>query len=79
MNELIKTQKSIRILSLFYRMYRGGEGIDKAEEAKRFHVTERSIQRDIDDIRAFFDEEKVNGRESKVVKYDKRKNKYLVV
>ena len=32
-----------------------GKTINKSEEAKKFGVDERSVQRDIDDIRAFLD------------------------
>ena len=47
-----KQNKNARILSLYTRLC-DGKLINKSEEAKRFGVDERSIQRDIDDIRAF--------------------------
>ena len=47
--------KNYRILDMYVRFCEG-KVINKAEEARRFNVDERSIQRDIDDIRAFLDE-----------------------
>ena len=48
----------------------------KAEEAARFGVNERSIQRDLDDIRAYYAEEPELNRE---LKYDRAKKGYLLV
>ena len=50
-----KQSKNIRILDLYRRLCEG-RVISKAEESARFGVDERSIQRDIDDIRAYFSE-----------------------
>lgn len=47
--------KMIRLLSLFERLAKG-ETIRKAEEAARFGVDMKSIQRDIDDLREYFQE-----------------------
>lgn len=47
-----KWGKNSRVLDLYVRLCEG-KIINKEEEAKRFQVDERSIQRDIDDIRAF--------------------------
>ena len=52
-----KSSKNNRILSLYVSLCEG-KAINKSEEAKRFNVDERSIQRDIDDIRAFLDEQR---------------------
>lgn len=38
-----------------------GKTVNKAEEAPRFGVDERSIQSDIDDIREFLDECSMSG------------------
>lgn len=48
-----------RILQLYTRLLKG-EVINKAKEAAAANVTERSIQRDLDDLRAFFDEQAAN-------------------
>ena len=49
-------QKDDRILSLYSRLQKG-DVIRKREEAQRFGVTEKSIQRDIDTLRAFLESE----------------------
>ena len=48
--------KSDRELSIYSRLM-NGRTINKAEEADRFHVSEKSIQRDIENIRAFLDKQ----------------------
>ena len=52
-------QKNERILSLYTRLQRG-EVLHKAEEAHRFRVNEKSIQRDIESLRNFLEEEHNN-------------------
>lgn len=47
--------KTLRLLSMFERLAKG-EVISKAVEAKSFGVDEKSIQRDIDDLRNFYQE-----------------------
>lgn len=47
-----KSSKNIRTLKMYARLCEG-KIINKSEEAKKYGVDERSIQRDIDDIRAF--------------------------
>lgn len=49
-----KSAKNSRTLDLYVRLNEG-KLINKSEEALRFGVDERSIQRDIDDIRAFLE------------------------
>ena len=39
-----------RVLGIYSKLM-NGEIVNKAEEAQKYHVNERSIQRDIDDIR----------------------------
>ncbi len=46
--------------------------LQKTEEAQRFHVNEKSIQRDIESLRAFLDNEHSN----QTVVYDKRRGGY---
>ena len=64
-------QKDERILSLYTRLQRG-EVLRKAEEAHRFCVNEKSIQRDIESLRAFLEEE----RNNQTIVYDKRLGGY---
>ena len=69
------TQKTKRILSIYTRLM-NGDVINKQEEADRFQVTARSVQRDIDDIRAFLSEPDENGGVTYSVVYDRAKNGY---
>ena len=64
-------QKNERILSLYTRLQRG-EVLHKAEEAHRFRVNEKSIQRDIESLRNFLEEEHNN----QTIIYDKRLGGY---
>ncbi len=45
-----------RVLGIYTKLINGGV-VKKSEEAARYNVNERSIQRDIDDIRSFMDQE----------------------
>ena len=74
-----KHSKNSRTLDIYARLCEG-KIINKAEEAKKFEVDERSIQRDIDDIRAFLDERKVSDfAEQRSVVYDRMKKGYVLV
>ena len=52
--------KTSRVLSIFQRLT-NGEVIRKSIEVERFSVNEKSIQRDIEDIRNFLAEGKKDG------------------
>ena len=60
-------QKAHRIVSLFSRFI-CGETIRKVTEAKRFNVTEKTIQRDIDTIREYFTSE-CNAGENREIRW----------
>ena len=64
-----------RILSIYTRLM-GGAVINKREEADRFNVAERSIQRDFDAIRNYLAEMQVNGAATNTIIYDRSKNGY---
>lgn len=55
-----------RILSIFKRLSHG-EVIRKSEEADRFHVTAKSIQRDFESIRSYLDEPENEGSGCKLI------------
>lgn len=71
-----KHSKNHRILDLYRRLC-DGRVIRKQEEAQRFGVDERSIQRDIDDIRAFFSEQAQDG-DSREVVYDRARRGFVL-
>lgn len=68
-------KKTERILQL-YRMLYEGKAITKSDLAARFDVNEKTIQRDIEDIRAFLDN-KSGGKETLL--YDRSSNRYRIV
>ena len=68
-------KKVERIINIYNRIT-NGEVINKAEEAARFSVNERSIQRDLEDIRAYFADNQETKRE---LIYDRTKKGYLLV
>ena len=73
-----KQSKNARVLDLYERLC-AGKVINKAEESRRFGVDERSIQRDIDDIRAFLDERAVaDAGDTRWVIYDRQKKGFLM-
>ena len=73
----MKETKNIRSLDMYVRLCEG-KTISKSVEALRFNVDERSIQRDIDDIRAFIDERRMSG-DSITIEYDRSKKGFIMV
>lgn len=70
---LDKQAKNQRILSIYVRLCEG-KTIHKAAEAEYFGVDARSIQRDIDDIRAFLgDRQTKKGTDNRNIVYDRIK------
>ena len=68
-------KKVERVIALYQRIA-AGEVINKSEEALRFGVNERTIQRDIDDIRSYYAN---NPDSSKELVYDRRKKGYMLM
>lgn len=64
--ENIKSDKIKRILGIYTKLIHG-HVVNKVEEAQNYHVNERSIQRDIDDIRGYF-EDSVTNENQKLVR-----------
>ena len=73
--ECFVDKKVGRIISLYNRVV-DGEVLVKADEAARYGVNEKSIQRDINDIRAYFSNDPESNRE---LVYDRRKKGYVLV
>lgn len=55
------TLKTDRILNIYSRLV-NGDTLRKKELAQQFHVTERSVQRDMESLRCFFTEPGVAAR-----------------
>lgn len=69
--------KGFRLLSIYERLNKG-EAIEKAQLAESFGVTQKTIQRDIDDLRAYLVETHMAENEV-AIKYDKVRNVYYLV
>lgn len=75
---LDKQAKNQRILSIYARLCEG-RTIRKADEAEVFGVDTRSIQRDIDDIRAFLDDRQASdGTDDRKIIYDRVKKGFVL-
>ncbi len=68
-------KKVERIISLYNQVV-DGKMLVKADEAARFGVNERSIQRDIEDLRAYFANDPESDRQ---LIYDRSKKGYVLV
>ena len=64
-----------RVLGIYSKLM-NGEIVNKAKEAQRYHVNERSIQRDIDDIRNFMEQAVADSGVVNEVIYDRREQGY---
>lgn len=72
--EAFSEAKSARLLIIFSRLT-SGETVSKAELAQQYHVSERSIQRDMESLRCFFADQGL----SQDVVYDHRLHGYRLV
>ena len=64
-----------RVLTIYTKLL-GGYTVNKAEEAQSFGINERTIQRDIDDIRNFFELDMENTGVVNSVIYDRMQKGY---
>ncbi|MCF2647410.1 helix-turn-helix transcriptional regulator [Niallia circulans] len=69
--------KGFRLLSIYERLNKG-EILEKVQLAGYFGVTQKTIQRDIDDLRVYLAETYFSESET-TIKYDKVKNGYYLV
>lgn len=74
----MSSPKSNRVLEL-YRAFLSGKVVKKHEMALLYNVNERSIQRDIDTIRAFFSEQLRESGMSQSIEYDHNAHGYRLV
>lgn len=77
-NEMAKKSKYDRVLSI-YSMLDSGKKLSKQSLASDFGVNERTIQRDIDDIRAFLTNNTLNINYGKAIIFDRAKKCYRMV
>ena len=72
-----KSSKNNRTLDMYIRLCEG-KVINKAAEAINFGVDERSIQRDIDDIRAFLADHRASSKDTRDIEYDRMKKGFIM-
>ena len=70
---MVKKDKGFRMLSMYDRLV-DGQVLFKSEEADRFEVNEKSIQRDIEEIREYLDEQAVQTGGRRQLIYDHRQH-----
>lgn len=71
----VKNDKVVRILQIYAKLA-DGYVVNKSEEAQRYGVNERSIQRDIDDIRNFLDADLERTGDVNSIVYDRQSKGY---
>ena len=71
-----KENKGFRLLQLYERLSRGEVG-RKAELAQKFAVTDKTIQRDIEELRAYLAETRTDAGEASIV-YERNRGGYLL-
>lgn len=73
-----KKGKSDRVLVLYTKLM-SGQGIKKDQEAERYGVDHKSIERDLNAIRGFLSEQRADTGEIQEIKYDKKQGEYILV
>lgn len=71
-----KENKGFRLLQLYERLSRG-EVVHKAELAQKFAVTDKTIQRDIEELRSYLAETRTDAGEASIV-YERSRGGYLL-
>ena len=71
----VKNDKIERVLGIYTKLL-NGDIVKKPEEAQNYGVNERSIQRDIDDIRNFLDLDSENTGYINSIIYDRSEKGY---
>lgn len=73
-----KESKNYRTLSMYLELCEG-HTVNKREAAAKYGVEERSIQRDIDDIRAFLDDRRLSDQgDTRNIEYDRFKKGFVM-
>lgn len=78
MDKMSNGFKYSRVLSIYTKLM-DGEVINKAAEAEYFRVNQRTIQRDIDDLRMFFEDKAAEGDVQRELIYIREDGGYRLV
>ena len=74
---MAETGKNDRVLDIYTRLL-NGETINKQEAAAKYGVNDKSIQRDIDDIRDYFSQKLIEDGQGKEVVYNRKAKGYCL-
>jgi predicted DNA-binding transcriptional regulator YafY len=74
----LSTHKHDRVLDIYNRLL-NGEVINKQTLAEEYGVAPRSIQRDIDSIRNFYEEHAAKGETSAEIRYDRAAGGFRII
>ena len=75
--EELKGDRIARVLSIYTKLL-DGDVVNKTIEARKYCVNERTIQRDIDDIRCFLDSDSERVGYINSIVYDRREKGYKI-
>lgn len=70
--------KGFRLLAIYERLNKG-ETLNKSNLAQEFQVTEKTIQRDIEDLRTYFSEMYLSAKEENSIQYDRKQGGYYLI
>lgn len=75
---MLKESKNYRTLDMYVQLCQG-RTVNKSIASQKYGVDERSIQRDIDDIRSFLDEQNVSNGDTRKIVYDRTRKGFCMI
>lgn len=78
MNNKSGIKKTRRVLEMYSRLVQG-DIIRSSEEALKYGIDTRSVKRDIDELKSFFVDQRMEGRDTRKVIYSKSAKGYKLV
>lgn len=75
---MLKESKNYRTLDMYVQLCRGCT-VNKSIASQKYGVNERSIQRDIDDIRSYLDEQNADNGDARKIVYDRTRKGFVMV
>lgn len=78
MNNKSGIKKTRRVLEMYSRLVQG-DIIRSSEEALKYGIDTRSVKRDIDELKSFFADQRMEGRDTRKVIYSKSAKGYKLV
>lgn len=78
MNYKLGIKKTRRVLEMYSRLVQG-DIIRSSEEALKYGIDTRSVKRDIDELKSFFADQRMEGRDTRKVIYSRSAKGYKLV